>query len=307
MKNRTCLILALSCLNLMALAQTVTDVDDNIYNTIQIGTQTWMQENLRTTHFNDGTAIPTTSSPIYNDSTSVYQWAYDLDSTYINDYGLLYTWYVVINDKNACPSGWHIPDNAEWDTLRNFLGGEMVAGSKMKETGTTRWTVTDSTVDNSSGFTGVGSGFRGNPTGFNGLNASGSFWSCTPVGTIDNFPRGYLYRLHAGNSTFTQSVAVANVGTAIRCIKDLPTNTSSPSMNRNLKVFPNPATESISVSIEEVGKYELVIYNTVGAIVFQEQLTDQINHLNIAQLPRGSYLIKVVGEDYVGIQKLIKQ
>lgn len=307
MKNRNCFILLFSFLNLMAFSQTITDIDGNSYNTIQIGTQTWMQENLRTTHFNDGTAIPTTASPVNNDWTAVYQWAYDLDTSNVNDFGLLYTWIVVASDKNVCPSGWHVPDNSEWDTLNNFLGGEMVAGSKMKEVGTTRWNLTDSTVTNSSGFTGVGSGFRGNPSGFSGLKGMGAFWSATQVGTIDNFPRGYRYTLLSVNNNFTSSVAVANVGMAIRCIEDLSTNTNSPINNRALKIFPNPALDRISISFKEAGNYELSIFTMVGEIVFQNQITDRTTHLNISHLPSGSYFIQVTGKDFVGIQKLIKQ
>ena len=307
MKNCIYLIVMFSIINLKSFAQTITDIDGNIYNTVTIGTQTWIQENLKTTRFNNGTEIPTTSLPINNDTTAVYQWAYNLDTANINEFGRLYTWIIASGNDNVCPLGWHVPDNSEWETLRDFLGGESVAGGKMKESGTTHWLETDSTVDNSSGFTGLGSGFRGNPSGFILLGETGSFWSTTSLGTNNIFPRGYAYRLVSHNNTFSMSVAVANVGMPIRCIKDEITKTEDTSFNYDLEIYPNPALDRVIISFEDVKNYKLAIKDMLGTTVYQKQLTDKINPINIGFLPKGSYVIQVVAKDFVASSILIKQ
>lgn len=120
---------------------TMTDQEGNVYKTITIGTQTWMAENLRTTTYNDGTVIPNvTDNDEWADlSTPAYCW-YDNDSaTYAQTYGALYNWYTVATDS-LCPTGWHVPTDAEWTILTDTLGGLTIAGGLLKETGTTHWT-----------------------------------------------------------------------------------------------------------------------------------------------------------------------
>ena len=307
MKNRIFLIVILSFVSLKSNAQTIVDIDGNIYNTVTIGTQTWMQENLKTTRFNDGTEIPTTALPINNNTITLYQWAYDQDTTNINIYGRLYTWNVAYSNDNVCPIDWHVPDNSEWETLRDFLGGESIAGSKMKETGTTHWVETNGDVDNSSGFTGLGSGFRGNPSGFNQLGLAGCFWSSTPFGIVGTFPRGYRFRLASDNNMLASSVAVANTGNAIRCIKDVPTSIKNSSYKNKIQIFPNPTKDRVIISFEEARSYQLSIYDMMGNTVYQENLVDKINYIDIGFLPKGTYLIRAIAGDYEVSQKLIKQ
>jgi len=120
-----------------------TDGDGNNYPVVQIGTQLWMAKNLETTNYNDGTNIPNVVDDIewHNLATPGYCW-YNNDIANKNKYGALYNWYV--KDKaNFCPIGWHVPLDAEWTTLINFLGGATVAGDKLIETGANWnwWTV----------------------------------------------------------------------------------------------------------------------------------------------------------------------
>ena len=118
-------------------ATTVSDADGYVYHTVTIGAQVWMVENLKTTKYNDGTAIP-----LVTDSTAWailtipgYCWYNNDAVTYKATYGALYNWYAVNTGKLA-PKGWHVPADAEWTKLITFLGGEDVAGGKMKSTGT---------------------------------------------------------------------------------------------------------------------------------------------------------------------------
>ncbi|MBI5184900.1 MAG: fibrobacter succinogenes major paralogous domain-containing protein [Nitrospinae bacterium] len=89
--------------------KTVTDVDGNVYNTVTIGTQTWMKENLKVTKYRDGTAIPTTTADISAETSPAYQWAYNGDESNAAAYGRLYTWHAATDSRGLCPAGWHLP------------------------------------------------------------------------------------------------------------------------------------------------------------------------------------------------------
>ena len=140
----------------------VTDIDGNVYQTVTIGTQVWMVENLKTTRYIDGTAIPldTNSSTWGGLTTPGYCW-YNDSAIYGNTYGALYNWYAVNTGKLA-PAGWHVPTDSEWTVLTTYLGGETVAGGKLKDTGTTYWQSPNTGATNASGFLALPGGFRSN-------------------------------------------------------------------------------------------------------------------------------------------------
>ncbi|MGB0870226.1 MAG: FISUMP domain-containing protein [Flavobacteriales bacterium] len=306
MKIKLFIISILSVIALNSKAQTVTDIDGNVYNTVIIGTQKWMQKNLKVTRFNNGIEIPTTSLPVNNDTMALYQWAFDEDTSNINIYGRLYTWNIVNSNDNVCPVGWKVPNNSDWDVLKNFLGGEFIAGGKMKEMGTTHWLITDSLVTNSSGFTGLGSGTRGNPSGFSNLDERGSFWSATPFGS-PGFPRGNVYSLVANNNALLSSVAVAQNGKSIRCIEVEPVSIETYSFQSTIQIFPNPAKNELSISFEEKMKCRISIYDILGNFIYEQELVDKLNYLDITFLSQGAYVILLNSEQEMFSYKFIKQ
>lgn len=306
MKIKLFIISILSVIALNSKAQTVTDIDGNVYNTVIIGTQKWMQKNLKVTRFNNGIEIPTTSLPVNNDTMALYQWAFDEDTSNINIYGRLYTWNIVNSNDNVCPVGWKVPNNSDWDVLKNFLGGEFIAGGKMKEMGTTHWLITDSLVTNSSGFTGLGSGTRGNPSGFSNLDELGSFWSATPFGS-PGFPRGNVYSLVAINNALQNSVAVAQNGKSIRCIEVEPVSIETYSFQSTIQIFPNPAKNELSISFEEKMKCRISIYDILGNFIYEQELVDKLNYLDITFLSQGTYVILLNSEQEMLSYKFIKQ
>jgi uncharacterized protein (TIGR02145 family) len=173
----------------------VKDIDGNVYNTVTIGTQTWMKENLKTTHYANGTAIPLITGnsnwEALTDTSKAYCW-YDNDSaTNANTYGALYTWSAAMNGaassssspssiQGVCPTGWHLPSDDEWTTLTDYLGGEAVAGGKLKETGTTHWQSPNEGATNESGFTALPGGYRYFiPDTFYYIGNYGYWWSST--------------------------------------------------------------------------------------------------------------------------------
>jgi len=130
------------------------DFDGYVYDTVRIGTQVWMAENLRTTHFNNGDTLS------YKYSIGAASRTYDFEP-----YGMLYSWDAIIDSRGICPRGWHIPSQEEWYILRDYLGGWKVAGGKMKETGTVHWNEPNVGADNSTGFTALPCGNQGGGEG----------------------------------------------------------------------------------------------------------------------------------------------
>lgn len=120
-------------------SKTVTDISGNIYPFVTIGTQVWMGENLRVEKYNDGTPIPfVTDNAVwaanFTNKTKLPMMAWynnDKATHTANKNGALYNWYAV-DTKKLCPTGWHVPTDAEWTTLTTYLGGETGAGLKLK-------------------------------------------------------------------------------------------------------------------------------------------------------------------------------
>jgi len=194
----------------------VTDNDGNTYKTIQIGTQTWMAENLKTTKYNDETAIPLVKDAVAwtELATPGYCW-YTNDSV---SYGALYNFYT-INTGKLCPMGWHIPSETEWYTLINFLGGEYFAGGKMKETGTTHWMDPNTDATNSSGFSALPGGCREDDGEYNKIGYEADFWSITSGSYWQDMPG--CYSLHwDGGLFFLGEEGLRHECFSVRCIKD---------------------------------------------------------------------------------------
>ncbi|QQR99016.1 MAG: fibrobacter succinogenes major paralogous domain-containing protein [Sphingobacteriales bacterium] len=197
-------------------SETVTDIDGNIYHTVKIGTQTWMVENLKTTRYNDGTAIPTGLSVAAWQATTNGAYAiYDNNAANNTTYGKLYNWYAVNTGKLA-PAGWHVPTDAEWTTLTTYLGGESVAGDKMKAT--TLWTAfAGITNTNSSGFTGLPAGnFSYYYESFFSISSTTYFWSSTKSGTNAAWYRSLDYNYSGAFRDYAND----RHGFSVRCIKD---------------------------------------------------------------------------------------
>ncbi|MCB0666009.1 MAG: fibrobacter succinogenes major paralogous domain-containing protein [Saprospiraceae bacterium] len=193
------------------------DIDNNRYETIKIGNQIWMAENLRSTRYNDGTPIQLiTDNAAWTtaDNAPAYTWYNNGPSAY----GALYNEYVVsdTNSHNVCPAGWHIPSESEWNTLSSFLGGSSVAGGKMKQSGLEHWKSPNTMATNGSSFTGLPGGARNSYSGaFTGIGEFGGWWS-NSLGT-----GGWIYYfLLATNNILDNYVSDPKIGLSVRCIKD---------------------------------------------------------------------------------------
>jgi uncharacterized protein (TIGR02145 family) len=208
--------------------------DGNVYNWVTIGNQVWMAENLAylpsVNRVTDGS----------EDAAGSYYYVYGYDGTDVTEakatsnyatYGVLYNWTAAMNGETSstanpsrvqgvCPTGWHLPSDAEWTELTDYLGGEDVAGGKLKETGTTHWTSPNTGATNETGFTALPGGHRS--TGTNGsfadLGTNGYWWSATE----DADAYGYAWNRNWANynSVVDRNSYEKGLGLCIRCLRD---------------------------------------------------------------------------------------
>lgn len=223
--------------NYLNAQETVTDIDGNVYHTVTIGSQTWMVENLKTTRYRNGDPIGTTSPAwrdIRNEDAPKYQWILENDASHLSAYGRLYTWYAVTDSRNITPEGWHVPTDAEWNTLITFLGGDSLAGGKLKDTATIHWKSPNTGATNESGFTAIPGGDRFADGTFDGGGAYtgdkhhyGFWWSKSNSNngsfifidyqnkSLKNSDWSIFY--HTVDTTYGKKF-----GFSVRCIKDTP-------------------------------------------------------------------------------------
>lgn len=188
------------------------DIDGNVYDTVRIGTQVWMKQNLKTTRYNDGTPIPTSLLNTAWETTTLGAYAV-YDNIENNDvvYGKLYNWYAVNTGKLA-PKGWHVPTKAEFDVLINYFGSSSNVGCSLKST--TLWSSPNFCASNLSGFTALPGGSRGGiGATYSEKGKQASFWAAK--GTFST-----IYRLTYDDSNFLSFSAFETSGASVRCIKD---------------------------------------------------------------------------------------
>jgi len=302
------LLLTTSCL---AIAQTGTqhnntkteivfDVDGNSYNTVTIGTQTWMKENMKALHYPDSTLIPGVVT--YNNSDSLGK-----------IYGRLYTWDAAMKNSTAeraqgiCPNGWHIPSDGEYKTLENYLGGAAVAGGKMKDTTAGYWNTPNKGATNSSGLSMLPGGeydsyqFRT----FRLLNEYAVLWTSTEVSSTKAIER-YITNFEESSSPYKW---IKTLKYSIRCVKDQGASGVGPEETAPvgfelLQNFPNPFNPetTITYSIPYQSSVSLNIFNTIGQKV--KTLVNEVKPagrhtvpFNAEGLSSGVYFCKITADN----------
>jgi len=196
----------------------VEDADGNIYPTKKIDSQWWMTENLKVTHYQNGDPIleVTGNTEWENYGNSAYC-IYDNNQENVDTYGLLYTWYAAADSRQIAPTGWHVPTDEEWQALIDYLGGNTIAGGKMKETGTTHWQGPNTGANNECGFSALPGGYRLGNGVFLDLGIKTEFWSSTVKNDHYGYSRG-LQSEYTGVSWGDNSDK--RHGYSIRCVKD---------------------------------------------------------------------------------------
>jgi uncharacterized protein (TIGR02145 family) len=192
------------------------DQQGNVYKTITIGEQEWMAENLRTSIYRNGEPI---NNDFVSNSWALYigRWCYFNDNPQYNcPYGKLYNWLVVADPRKVCPVGWHVPSNSEWDTLIELLGGDSIAGGKMKAIGSQYWNLPNTEATNESGFAALPGAFRSQSGSFDSLRVKGYYWTSNDLGFTFSILRSFYFQEGSINENFVDK----RTGAAIRCIKD---------------------------------------------------------------------------------------
>jgi len=284
-------------------AQTATDWDGNIYHTVNIGTQVWMSENLKSLHYSDSTVID-------------YVWSYNISDSLAAIYGRLYSWEAAMHSaassnnipsgvQGVCPDGWHLPSSAEWRILIDYNGGEMEAGAKLKEADTIHWDPPNAEATNESGFTALPGGSGGKSGGYNFMGGIG-FWLSSYrvndfisiVSMVYNDPFAYI--------SF-EYILDSNVGYSVRCLRNASaTQITVIDNSEQFSIYPNPATDEIIIRSENSSSMDLSIYGIEGKLVLQKQLKHQENHIDISALPEGIYAVSIRSSQGIVQKKLIK-
>ena len=184
---------------------------------MQIGTQLWMAENLRTTRYNDGTRIPQVQGSTWdNISTHGYCWYKNNYKTFGKIYGALYNGFTIETGK-ICPTGWHVPDDTEWTVLQNYLGGENSAGGALKETGTGHWKSPNTSATDSLSFSAIPGGARWTMGQFALLGQRGYWWSTSP---FDMDFDASIWMIQCDDSCLKRVPSIKGNGFSVRCVKD---------------------------------------------------------------------------------------
>jgi len=190
--------------------ESVTDIDGNTYKVVKIGTQTWMAENLKVTHYLNGDAIDNIQGDLWDNQTAGAFCLYNNDETVAGTYGLLYNWYAVIDSRKICPDGWHIASNDDWETLS-------ASSMELKEQGTNHWISPNNCLVKFSGFNGLPGGSVGYDGSSNSLGEYGYWWTSIE----DDADNAWLIMMININTGLTGEVNMYKwIGASVRCIKD---------------------------------------------------------------------------------------
>lgn len=275
-----------------AVAQ-VTDIDGNVYSTVQIGTQLWMSENLKVVRFSNGDSIPYATGNVYYPA-----WLYFGNSPANGAiYGRLYTGYVVADTRNVCPTNWHVPTLSDWSTLVNYLG-QPEAGKKMKTD--IGWNGT-----NASGFTGLPGGFLFGGNFFMLMGTHGYWWSSTAAsGLHQHFVIAQTFmdslQMPGGEQKFTAM--------NIRCVNDSTFAPSSiqesGSLEQLILVSPNPTSDFVTIA-NLPNTSIILITDITGKEVFNAVLNiDQVT-VKTSDFMNGVYIIRIQSNGSIINKKLV--
>ena len=206
---------------------TVTDFDGNVYQTVTIGTQVWMMENLKVTHYRNGDPIPNvTDGGAWDGLTTGAYCEYNIEVNNVATYGRLYNWYAVADSRNIAPEGWHVPSDDEWKQLEMYLGMSQAEadstgyhctdeGGKLKEVGTTQWADPNTGATNESGFSALPGGCRDRGGYFDYLGSNAYFWSSEDGSSV-----AWYRSLGCSNSQVDRYDYSKRPGFSVRCVRD---------------------------------------------------------------------------------------
>jgi uncharacterized protein (TIGR02145 family) len=301
-------------------AQTVTDIDGNVYNTVTIGTQVWMKENLKTTKYTDGTAIPnvTDNSAWAALTTPGYCWYNNDAAAYKATYGVLYNWYSLDatsnGGKNVCPAGWHVPTDTEWTTMENYLiangynydgttTGNKYAKALASASGWSSYSEAGTVGNtdypakrNATGFTALPGGYRYDFDTFINIGSYGSWWSSSEVFSTYAWSR---YIFCGSEIVWRISFYGKSCGFSVRCLRDLlATDIANPSTSI-IEIYPNPVSGILTIDYKSENFETVSILNSHGALLQKVKSISPMQQIDFSKFEPGLYFLeftKATGE-----------
>jgi uncharacterized protein (TIGR02145 family) len=313
-KNLLFLLLTSSLSYGQAAGSGATDIDGNNYNTIIIGTQEWMKENLNVSKYSDGTIIPQVTSQSAWDSLTTGAWCYYNNSSSNGaKYGKLYNWYAYMGiydtaslnnpslRKNLAPNGWHVSTMSDWDILVSSQGGwagsGIATGDKLKEAGSQNWISTSSAPNNgnnSSNFTARGAGYRDNV--FSDIGLSTYFWTEQLNTAAGDYKTPVLY----SDGPWIQKTHWGKIlGLSVRCVKNSALQVNSFGYNL-LNIYPNPAKDKFTIDFgnETITNYTIKINNLLGQEVFSSSVDKPQFEISKTWQGEGLYFVKIYDDNH---------
>jgi len=299
-------------------AQTINDIDGNFYDTIRIGTQVWLQQNLKVTHYRNGDLIENVEDAgAWDQLTTGARCYYNNDSALnASVYGALYNIFTIEDSRGLCPLGWHVPTDAEWNIMEKFLdptidtnatgwvGNDI--GGKLKETGIIHWNTPNTGAVNSSDFTALPGGYRDIIGTYSAMGQSGYWWSSTEYSSLDNWGRSisYYYSLIARDDYSKEN------GFSVRCVKDNSTSqVEENDIDHYINAYPNPADDNLTVNFNatERNPDRIVITDIYGKQVYNEPFNAKAGNLiYVSDLANGNYILQLRDRDgIVALKKII--
>jgi uncharacterized protein (TIGR02145 family) len=324
MNNIISIIILLFFVNLNAqtVGQGVTDIDGNFYNSVIIGNQEWMSQNLKTTKYCNGDILPINNNWSTGDWGNLTVGAWNFVDGSQNNYGKLYNWFAAVDSRNICPCNWHVPTDNEWTELENYLIAngfnydETTTGNKIAKAMASQsnfWANPTNNVgaignnlllNNSSGFNALPFGTTLVQYGYNAdLYA---FWWTSNEWNIDNtyaIWRGLSYQdnyLWSG----APDIGGKDVGFSIRCVKTDPLNINSQSKS-TFNIYPNPTNNFVNITSQDL-PCEYIIYENSGKKLNSGIINAENTSINVSELQSGIYFITISTETKSKTLKFIK-
>ena len=313
-KKEILFLAVFSMFSIMSRAQTVTDIDGNVYDTVHIGTQIWLRPNLKVTHYLNGDPIPnvTDSALWYNLTTGAYC-DYNNDSANADVYGKLYNWYAINDSLGIAPLGCHVPTFEDWDTLQIYLGYDLVAGGKLKEIGTAHWMAPNTGASDEYDFTALPGGQRADSIysgTFSEITQQGYWWSSSEMDTV--YP--WAVNISYNSKGFTNwAASTRKSGFSIRLMGDVSMNSYEINKGELFDIYPNPARELLVVRYQLLAglKVCITIADITGKEIYKTYVTapgsirDQRIEINTGDFKAGVYLVRLQIMDFTKTKKLI--
>jgi len=276
---------------------TICDFDGNVYHKVVIGQQTWLKENLKSLHYSDGTVISGAT-------------AYNNDDSLANIFGRLYKWSAAMHgsttiaSQGACPSGWHVPSDLEFQELETFLGGAYIAGDEMKDTTQGMWNNLSQQATNSSGFT-------ARPGGeydahdlmiYQLIHEYAVFWTSTEINSQLANQR-YIGGLDPGCHQYNWYKSMKY---SVRCIRDAGTGIDQTLRKQKIRIS-NPVGIMLKIiNPENIGISSFEMLNLNGQKIFQKYFTENPEFIYLTDIPPGIYIARIHTDDGVLTLKVVK-